>query len=252
MQQHRIDLAAATYQDAWKAKLGLVDGNRAEVGWEILMNDDVCCMEDLDEALRKERAAARRKGRLPLEGAGESCRLISWIWETSRRGVNGSTEKVLFDGLRVEWCKAYARVHRYREELLLLKEEMRRCLVSLDWEARQWAARANILTEGAHAEGVSAYAHQQAALQRRIAERFKLMWAPINISVSSTLPSSSSLDFGNVNELQPLPEADQSQSTYEDNDEDEDEDDWEDEAAEEAEQEIDEDAEQEEEETPLS
>ncbi|KAK7433784.1 hypothetical protein VKT23_020552 [Stygiomarasmius scandens] len=243
LQQHRIDSAAATYRDAWTTKLGLVDGNCAEVGWEKLEKDDVCCMEDLDEALRKQRAAARRKGELPPEGAGESRMLISWIWETTKRGVNGSTETVLFNGLRVEWCKAYARVRRYREELLLLKEEMRRCLVTLEWQAKRWESRATASTlGGAYAEGVSAYCHQQAMLKWQIAEHFDNLWVPFNIpSISNQ--NSPSLDFSDIETATPLPEVEaEDESSDTANEENEEEEDME---------EVDEDAEQDEEDIPM-
>jgi hypothetical protein len=40
--------------------------------------------------------------------------------------------------VRVEWCKVYARVKHWQEEVLLLQEEMRRCLRTLEWQAAVW------------------------------------------------------------------------------------------------------------------
>ncbi|THU78441.1 hypothetical protein K435DRAFT_586583, partial [Dendrothele bispora CBS 962.96] len=69
------------------------------------------------------------------------------------------------------------RVKRWREEVLLLQEEMRRCLVTLEWQACQWVERARIDTfEGERLEGASAYAHEQAAIRRSIAARFQKLW----------------------------------------------------------------------------
>ncbi|THU93004.1 hypothetical protein K435DRAFT_671013, partial [Dendrothele bispora CBS 962.96] len=196
-QQYKIDLSAATYHNAWTAKLALVGGKVDDVGWEKLQADDVRCMEDLDEVVRKEREAARKKGKELPDGAGESRRMISWIWETSKRGVNGTTEAVLFEGLRVEWCKAYARVRRYREEILLLKEEMRRCLVTLEWQAQQWLSKANPTSFGeAHADGISAYAYQQGALRRKIASRFRVMWAGFDLPDETTAITNDSQNVG--------------------------------------------------------
>ncbi|THU76601.1 hypothetical protein K435DRAFT_704505, partial [Dendrothele bispora CBS 962.96] len=51
------------------------------------------------------------------------------------------------------------RVKRWREEILLLQEEMRRCLVTLNWQANLWESRADVDTfEGEQLEGAKAYA----------------------------------------------------------------------------------------------
>ncbi|KAJ7055412.1 hypothetical protein C8F01DRAFT_1258585 [Mycena amicta] len=51
---------------------------------------------------------------------GESRRVMLWIWTTT--GTAG-TDVELEDALRIEWCKAYARVRRWREEVHILQEE---------------------------------------------------------------------------------------------------------------------------------
>jgi hypothetical protein len=81
-------------------------------------------------------------------------------------------------GLRVEWCKSYARVKRWREEVLLLQEEMRRCLVTLDYQADLWTKQAKIDNfDGERLEGASAYGHYQASVRRSIAARFQHLWS---------------------------------------------------------------------------
>jgi hypothetical protein len=80
-------------------------------------------------------------------------------------------------GLRIEWSKSYARLKRWREEILLLQEEMRRTVVSLHWEADQWEAKTRIDTfDGERLEGCSAYAHEQAQIRRNLATRFEQDW----------------------------------------------------------------------------
>ncbi|THU80787.1 hypothetical protein K435DRAFT_616892, partial [Dendrothele bispora CBS 962.96] len=80
-------------------------------------------------------------------------------------------------GLCIEWCKSYARVKRWREEVLLLQEEMRRCLVTLSWQEQQWLSRTEIDTfEGERKEGASAYAYEQVEVRRRISTRFQELW----------------------------------------------------------------------------
>ncbi|KAK7025404.1 hypothetical protein VNI00_016041 [Paramarasmius palmivorus] len=142
-------------------------------------------MDDLDKAQKKKKAAKharatakRRKqsGAIPLPGTGESTQLISWIWEAAGCLSGLSTAQALQDGLRVEYCKVYARVCRWHK-VLLLQEEMQHCLASLVWEEKWWKERADIPGfTPAHSEGRSAYAHQRAAIKQRIAQRFTVKW----------------------------------------------------------------------------
>ena len=64
-----------------------------------------------------------------------SCYEMSWIWLVLRT-VN-SDDKEFNDSMRVEWAKSRARMMRWKEELLIVQEEMRRVLVYLRWRA-EW------------------------------------------------------------------------------------------------------------------
>ncbi|KAJ3749714.1 hypothetical protein EV360DRAFT_31036, partial [Lentinula raphanica] len=69
------------------------------------------------------------------------------------------------------------RVRRWKEEIQLLQEEMRRCLVSLEYQAKQWESLTNIPQfNSLHAEGAAAYGHKQAAVKRKVADRFRELW----------------------------------------------------------------------------
>jgi hypothetical protein len=69
-------------------------------------------------------------------------------------------------------------VKRWREEILSLQEEIRRCPVSLEWHAKNWESKAEIDTfEAERWEGSSAYAHEQAAVRRKIKNRFLDLWS---------------------------------------------------------------------------
>ncbi|KAK7450187.1 hypothetical protein VKT23_013070 [Stygiomarasmius scandens] len=193
-QDKKVQLAAASYRAAWAAKLSLLNGDRSLMGWNQLLDEHIVGMEDLQETERRrvkaakasKAAAARRAlaGENPVPGAREKNRVASWIWHSVSQGEL-EADGVLYDGLRVEWCKTYARVKRWREEILLLQEEMRRCLVTLEWQAEQWEQRANIDTfEGERLEGSSAYAFEQAAIRRQIAERFERIWDTEEVSSS--------------------------------------------------------------------
>ncbi|THU75562.1 hypothetical protein K435DRAFT_630730, partial [Dendrothele bispora CBS 962.96] len=70
------------------------------------------------------------------------------------------------------------RVKRWREEVLLLQEEMRRCLVTLKWQAEKWEKRVDVDTfEGERWEGAAAYAYEQADVRLRIFARFEELWS---------------------------------------------------------------------------
>ncbi|KAE9384819.1 hypothetical protein BT96DRAFT_745598, partial [Gymnopus androsaceus JB14] len=112
---------------------------------------------------------------------GEGTRETSWIWMEGGTGQVVDA-KVLEDIVRVEWSKTHARSERWQEETDLLQEEMRRCIQSLRYNAKQWIGRMlyeGPLAEGrdaAHMEGVAAYAASQAAVYRGIATEFERIW----------------------------------------------------------------------------
>ncbi|KAJ7027466.1 hypothetical protein C8F04DRAFT_965213 [Mycena alexandri] len=118
--------------------------------WEkklkVLDEEDVRALNE--RALTAEEKAAREQlreaGEVVEEGGiaalgdvvtGETHRSLSWIWYGSS-DLNGQDAK-LHEALRVEWCKAYSRSKRWREDLVLVEEEMRRTIEYGRWaEAR--------------------------------------------------------------------------------------------------------------------
>lgn len=61
---------------------------------------------------------------------------------------------------------------------MILEEEMRRTLVFMEWKATWWEAHADVPQfTGAHAGGVSAYAHEQAFVWRSLKGVFQTQWA---------------------------------------------------------------------------
>ena len=109
----------------------------------------------------------------------------SWIWLVPR--VSGSSnvettigEDEFIKGMRVEWAKARARMRRWNEELLIVQEEMRRAIIYLEWKADWWRERSSLRshTDASVLSGVSGYAHKQAAICSRMAEKFALHWLP--------------------------------------------------------------------------
>lgn len=60
-------------------------------------------------------------------------------------------------------------------------------LASLEYWAKWWEQRAEIPEFScAHAEGVAAYAHKQAAVRRILAGNFRILWARYLIGVTET------------------------------------------------------------------
>ena len=109
----------------------------------------------------------------------------SWIWLVPRvtepNNIEaGMREEELNDCMRVEWVKSKAHMMRWKEELLLVQEEMRRVLVYQKWKAAWWRTRSALRThdDGTILSGVSGYAHKQAAICERMATRCAHYWLP--------------------------------------------------------------------------
>lgn len=86
--------------------------------------------------------------------------------------------------LRAEWAKSRAHTIHWTEEVLLLREEMRRCLQYLQYRADWWARRSTLRQDAAAspglekglAEGLVAYAREQQVFQSQLAKSFLKIW----------------------------------------------------------------------------
>ncbi|KAJ7590263.1 hypothetical protein C8J56DRAFT_1004154 [Mycena floridula] len=117
----------------------------------------------IHDELRKEGAADRRP------------RHMSWIWLT----IPGDGSEMVHDSVRVEWSKARARSRRWREEVKLLKEEMRRVRESLLFLVNLWrerATRIRLEEDAAMRSGLAAYTFLQEDHSLRTQRRFQLLW----------------------------------------------------------------------------
>ncbi|THU78038.1 hypothetical protein K435DRAFT_811910 [Dendrothele bispora CBS 962.96] len=161
--------------DAAKLRLTSRRGIAAESGDESGNEKDEG-EEDWEEDWEDDVAEGSLKRKRKPEDA-EGFRTMSWIWMGASSNAM-ATDQLLHAGLRVEWCKAYSRVRRWREEVKLLGEEMRRSLVTLKYFTDQWVGRAVVPEfEGPQAEGAAAYAYEQAAVYRSICGRFQHLWS---------------------------------------------------------------------------
>ena len=119
------------------------------------------------------------------DGTGETRRTLSWIWTTSQAT---SSEDGRDDILRLEWAKSRVHAARAREEVMLLKEEMNRVLKYLEWKSEWWRRRADARSGLSKdlAEGVRAYAQDQADIQAALCMHFRRLWeAPLQTSDES-------------------------------------------------------------------
>ena len=77
--------------------------------------------------------------------------------------------------------KSKAWADRWREEILLLTEEMWRVITFLHWKAGWWSgwasARAGLPKD--IADGTAGYAGKQAHVHRSLAQAFARMWHPL-------------------------------------------------------------------------
>ncbi|KAK7016446.1 hypothetical protein VNI00_018883 [Paramarasmius palmivorus] len=78
-----------------------------------------------------------------VHGTGETRKGYSWIWYAGRKiDVRDGADERDNEILRSEWCKSRARANRMTEEVLMLREEMRRGLAYLEWAAKEWDSHA--------------------------------------------------------------------------------------------------------------
>jgi hypothetical protein len=197
--QAQIDAVVEGYNAARKAYFQLVGPGIWEDTLKVLHPQDVRTMSDAEDASGQDRQL------------GEGYRTTSWIWMTSGvRSVDGDVESPeMHDGicsftficlycyllsspastaLRVEWAKCRARRNRWIEEVLLIQEEMRRTIAFCEYKAEQWTehvtARPGLQLD--ILDGVRAYAHYQAAIQRNRAASFHILFSSALGSAEST------------------------------------------------------------------
>ena len=88
----------------------------------------------------------------------------SWIWLVPRspqeRGDN-QTEDEFNHSMRTEWAQTHARMCQWKEELLIIQEEMRQVLAFFEWKSVWWLGQANrrVSLEPSVQNGVVAYAY---------------------------------------------------------------------------------------------
>ncbi|KAJ3501460.1 hypothetical protein NLJ89_g9327 [Agrocybe chaxingu] len=201
----RARAVAAKYRAGRAAKLRLSGPGDWEKELQVLEDGDIRGYQDPNRL----RQRAGRKGTLedgqidsstPAEMETEDFALLpeepgASTDNDSNDDKNDKNDKKIDeesdDILRSEWAKSRARAARAKEEVLLLREEMRRVLQFLEWKAQWWLGRAELHVEDkSQMEALQGYAHAQAALHRSLAHSFRAAWEkPLGDEDPHTHPS---------------------------------------------------------------
>lgn len=174
--ENKISQHAEKYRAGWLAlKRGYGNDERL-VLYRKLLDADICTLiEDKSTAGARIPSLLGQSHVVPTPITTGSRTTISWIWLGVDTTDSESLGTAIAEAVRVEFCKSWAREKRWNEETLLLKEEMRRTLVTFRWEAVKWQ---NVIVEGPgpEVEGRNAYAFRQAHIRLTMAASFQLLW----------------------------------------------------------------------------
>ncbi|KAK7022477.1 CxC2 domain-containing protein [Favolaschia claudopus] len=160
----RVESYAGRYRQG-RAALVALKGNAAYPHLRELRPEDVQLdgdAEESDTSARKKLAmlGSGRGARAPRNAPGTSKRVMSWIWTAP-----GALEEAM-----MHEC--------WYSNVMLLREEMRRVLRYLGWQADWWRGHVDLrddLDLQARA-GLKAYALKQAAWHDRLADFFRAKW----------------------------------------------------------------------------
>ena len=159
--------AAQTYRTAWRA-LHILD---PEGTWTSRLKE----LHDKDIS---------GPGKDPEDTSTTNSRYEpSWIWLVTRSSNDNLEldEEDFNNSMRIEWAKARARMMRWKEELLIVQEEMRRVIAYHGWKAEWWRDRGVSRSEGEATvlSGLSGYANKQVSICNQMAERCAIHWLPL-------------------------------------------------------------------------
>ena len=198
--EQRIVWYANKYRAARKAKLALAGDGAWCTQWRELACTDVRTLLAEDDPVNAAAIGRATTNEVPMLSEGR--RQTSWIWrvaanearDTGEDGTEGDSMGMQdgasyhtsltrdadtnFVAVRVEYLKARARAARFSEQQVLLTEEKRRVLKTLEYEAVIWKKREKHTagTTAAETEGLTAYAARQALLRLKLRADFARIW----------------------------------------------------------------------------
>jgi hypothetical protein len=207
----KIETVATRYRHAFAMLQVLDRSGGAEWRSEFLAlrSQDVRGLSQMELCDVPQERAEELQARTLLSGGvvPEGNRTVSWIWRGSLKGSFGDQDgqdeygegwfypldranRLLISSrpdFRLEWSKAYARQARWKEEFMLLKEEMRRVLTFLKWKSNNWLQKGDTqvissLTQCPYQlEGLRAYACRQANVFSDIHDHFLGIWMGLEL-----------------------------------------------------------------------
>ncbi|KAJ7216212.1 hypothetical protein C8J57DRAFT_1440543 [Mycena rebaudengoi] len=131
-----------------------------------------------------EDAGVASSGIVVMGGAvmGEARRALAWIWMRRLWKVRVCHGAAVADAytvnvaLHAEWCKARARSLRWKEELVLLDEEMRRTIEYGKWWPAWWEERREQALDEVVGEGRRAYAAEGMVMELARSSALEAKW----------------------------------------------------------------------------
>ncbi|KAL1739935.1 hypothetical protein HDZ31DRAFT_48503, partial [Schizophyllum fasciatum] len=177
--QEKISMDANGYRKAREAIQALRGVNYADDFPPLLASDlrlegeedepDSAAMTQLARA-----GAAHRPRQIHVSSGTQK---MSWIW-TATGLPDADKDANVVETVRCLWAKALARKERWQEEVIIIQEDMRRCLRSLETESIIWRARAAVdIGKGReYASGMRAYANRHANQWMELRDHFLAGW----------------------------------------------------------------------------
>ncbi|KAL0958405.1 hypothetical protein HGRIS_000546 [Hohenbuehelia grisea] len=193
--ESRLRSATLRYRNARSALLSLHGPGTWEQDLRVLHPADVRGINEreLNETEQQEWEAARRFAGEDEDAAGASIptapvavvevgegpRRLSWIWHnTGLSDADMDKDGPRHESVRVEWAKARARARGWGNEVEMLEEEMCRSIAFCQSRAAWWKTQATrrAVDDAQLRDGLSAYAHEQAATELKLALRWSAQW----------------------------------------------------------------------------
>ncbi|KAI5897299.1 uncharacterized protein SCHCODRAFT_02489565 [Schizophyllum commune H4-8] len=177
--QNKINLDAVGYRHAREAILAL-RGVLDAPDFPPLLASDLRLEGEEEEPDAASISAIARAGQVNRPQhihVSTGTQRMSWIW-TATGLPDTQKDANVVETVRCLWAKALARKERWQEEVVILQEEMRRCLRSLESESQAWRTRAGVdIGRGVeYASGVHAYGMRHAEQRLAIRNHFLEGW----------------------------------------------------------------------------
>jgi hypothetical protein len=172
----KLEVNKIRYQHAWRSSQRLDPGGVWSQTYLKLETSDIRGPNPQDDLADAQVNSAQSRP----NGVGQYVQ--SWIW---RANLSSTDEPV--DQVRVQWAKTRANAERWKEQLQLVMEEMRRTVASFAWISSSWSDRVGARQATVPprlGEALDAYAIRQARMFSQRRRTFADTWIPSLIDAS--------------------------------------------------------------------